>query len=158
MTTEIENVECLCAFVESMGQGVAQQISAFITSVISLLEVAKAEILLVSNLENLEDMGRKIASEQALAALSGPIGQVEATFNIVNSYTAPFADCDPVSAFSTAVKTAKNEVLGALDDLTYEIELWGAAIEARTNKVDQLDRTIAVLEQIQAGIEECGDI
>jgi len=158
MTTQIENVECLCAFVESLGQGVTQQISAFITSVISLLEVAKTEVLLVSNIQNLEDLGRKIASEQALEALEGPISQVEATFSVLNSYTAPFADCDPVSAFSTAIKTAQNEVVGAFDDLRYEIELWGAAIDSRTNKVDQLDRIISVLEQIQAGIEECGDV
>lgn len=156
MATKIEDIECLCAFVGSLGQGVAQQISAFITSVVGLLEAAKVEIALVSNLENLEDTGRKIASEQALKALESALSPVEATFSVVNSYTAPFADCDPVSAFSTAIKTAKNEVVGAFDDLRYEIELWGAAIESRSNKVAQLDRIISVLEQIQDGISECG--
>lgn len=158
MTTEVKNVECLCAFVQALGQGVAATLSTFIGSVIGLLELAKVEILLVSNLENLEDLGRKLASEQALAVLEQGVQPVSAVFAMINAYTAPFADCDPVSSFASVLKAAQDVVLSEFDDLSFEIQQWGAAITDRQNEIERLDRLIDILTQIQSAIDECGDV
>jgi len=157
VANKIVSKECLCAFVASLGEGLKTEVSLLLSVAISSLRALQAQILLVSNVDALEDQGRKLAAEAALAALEIPVQPVEAILSLVNAYMAPFSDCDPVATAAKIVKYFKDQVFQDVDDWKFKIEQWGEAISERNKKIATINKMIGVLQEIKDAIDLCGE-
>jgi hypothetical protein len=156
MASEIRYKECFCAFVQSMGTGLTSEVNTFITSIISLLTAIRAELQLVNGLDTLEDQARKELAELALTALQTTTDPIASIFSVLNSYTAPFADCPPVQGMSRAIKETRDYILSEVDDLEYQIQMWGVALDEKDKEIEWIESLITQLEEIQKAIDECG--
>jgi hypothetical protein len=152
MANEIENLECLCLFVDLLGDA-KEQVKTLISGLQGLLQTLKTIIQLVS--VDLENELRRLAYQAALALLQELIDPVQAPFNLILAQTSSFADCDPVAFLTKALKEARDLVLSPFFEAEYEIEQLIAALEDQRREVEIIDRIIEILDEINDAIDLC---
>lgn len=151
---KIKNKECLCAFLES-AKDIKGMLNSFITSAITILQTAKAALLLVPL--SLEDELRRVKYEAALAVIEAGVSVIEVPFGIVTGYMKPWADCPPVANVAKTVKNVQKYVMSNVDDLRYEIQQYIEALKDEHLKIAQLDRWITTLQDLQEALDTCGE-
>lgn len=153
-TVQNTNVsDCICTFAEALGPA-KQTLSAFINSLIAVLQAAKIAEQLTSY--NLEDLTRRVLLEAALAYYQALVAEIAAGVNVVVGMGNRFSDCPPVGSLMRKVKAARDDFLGPLYEQEYEIQQYIAALEDKTNKVNNIQKMIDWLNTWLDALDACG--
>lgn len=144
---------CLCSLAEMLGDS-RTLVSNLITSLVGLLQALKATILLFAI--DLDDEIRRLRYAAELAIMQQAIDGIQAPFSMIMGYTRVLADCDPVASFAQTLKDTRDDLLGDLEDRTYELEQLIAAIADKQKKLEVIDKRIEMLEKIRDALDACG--
>lgn len=153
--SDIENKDCLCAWIASLGQ-FKDTLENLLTGAQTILQVMQAYYVMVPT--DLSDEWDKITLQAELAYLEAKLDVIGAPLVAVSNYIEPWADCNPVSTLGRDLKEFKDTVFADILDRRYEIEQLLAALDDRTNKSATIDRWIETLETIKEAIEYCGEV
>jgi len=105
-----------------------------------------------------EDELRKLKAQAELAVIEKIIEPISAPLSLLDAYTKPFADCDPISSLSTAITRAKTVALSGFEEAQYELNQYIAALEDNSNRFRTLDRMTAIFEELEEAIDQCGSV
>lgn len=150
--SDIEAKECLCAWVTTI-EPIKNEVLGVLTSAIVVLQATKAAILLYP--ANLEDKVRKVALEAALMAIEQPVKLVEQPITVLISSVTNFTDCAPMNSLTKVLKNFRDKALSDVDELRFEIQQYIATLDDSGSEVDQIDRWITLLQDIQTAITDC---
>jgi hypothetical protein len=152
---ELKNKECLCLFLDSVGD-FKQYLISMLNTIIGLLYTAKALIALIP--QDLDDQLKKIELEAELFGIEQSLAVIEAPLRTVSAYFAPWADCPPVAEVSKKVNKFKDDMLKPVEEYRFEIEQLIEALNLEGQKIEEIDRAIELFEAIKEGIELCHEV
>lgn len=155
MADFFEDKHCFCAFIEYIGP-IRDELLGFIDALIAALEVAKATYQLLNPFD-LAELAQLEVDKLGLAVLEAAVQPVEQFFNVFASYTAPFADCDPLSTLSGATLQLRDQILEPIDEYRWKIQSKEVEFGKRNKVLDKLDSLIQLLTDFKTLINQCGD-
>ncbi|MFA5132679.1 MAG: hypothetical protein WC444_05155 [Candidatus Paceibacterota bacterium] len=150
---DIENKECLCAWLAGLGEPPKQQLKTLIQVANGLIQTAKAVYILINT--DFEDLLKKEALEKLLEVYKLATKPLEMPLNYLSAVTAPAADCPPVAQIAATMYDLKNTLLAPVKDLEEEIEAYISSIEQSQANSEFLDMLSSVLDDISQAINEC---
>jgi hypothetical protein len=150
---DLENQECLCAWIALLGDGPKQQLALFIDAAKVLLEAAKAAYVLVY--ASPDEVFRKQLLEATLEIYQSATEPLEAPLEYLVSQTAPLADCPPVASIAAVMKSLRDYLLGEVDEFEYQLEQYTLALDEMQANTDFFDNLIGILEDVLDAIEKC---
>ena len=154
MASKIENTECLCVFVASLGDFL-EPLKGLLTTVEATLVTIKTLLALIPT--NLADLLEKELLEVQLTLIEAVLAPVEAPITSLNRYTRAFADCPPVAHLSDLVDVIKKySGVAFLEELKYEIDQKIDGIERESLKVEQIDDLIRSIQDFKEALDACG--
>lgn len=148
-----EGMECFCAFIGSMGAGAKSELKNLITSLEGILDVIKASLLIAGT--DYEDELRKVLYQAELAAWEQIVEPITTPLSVMESFTKPYADCDPVAHLSTAFTKAKDLALSDIEERKYEVQQYIAALEEKNKLADTVDRISQTFDDFVQAFDEC---
>lgn len=145
---------CLCSLVTMLSPVGRDQVTALITSLVGLLQGLKATILLFAI--DIDDNLRRLKYEAELTIMQQALDAVQAPFSMLAGYLKLLSDCSPVASFAQTLKDTRDDLLGDLEERTYELEQLISAIADKQKKIEVIDKRIEMLEEIRDALDACG--
>lgn len=155
MTSKIENTECLCVFVATLGP-LKETFETLIDSIVATLTTIKTILALIPT--NLSDLLEKEALQATVTILEAALGPLSAPATVLDPYTRAFADCPPLATWGKVSDVIRQYTgVTALEELIFEIDKKIDEIERQNLAIEDLDNLIAVLQEIKEAINACGE-
>lgn len=149
---DLENLECACAFLATMGP-FKETFSALLDGAVATLQTIKGLILLVP--QDIRDVAYAAELEVEITILEAALSAVGSPLAALRSYTKPWADCPPVETLSQTFNKFYTMLIADIIEKKFEVEQQIEELNLEGERVQELDRWIGVLEDFKDALIEC---
>jgi hypothetical protein len=151
----IENKECVCAFLEGLGD-FKDPFLTLLDSIITILNTVKVAVSLWP--EDPADRLRLLGLETQAAVIQTVIQPIQAPFALVQAYLNLYGDCPPIAKVGDSMSEARDMILGPFEERQHEIEQMTEELNLEESKIERLDNLINQLQDTKDAIEFCGQL